>query len=68
MFVERQLKELQDAHKKAEYQSIKKIGESQEMHNALTYIQVSHHCSYVHADSTYTVATSHISQINRITW
>ena len=28
VFVERQLKELQDAHKKAEYQSIKKIGEA----------------------------------------
>ena len=28
VFVERQLKELQDAHKKAEYQSIKKIGGS----------------------------------------
>ena len=29
--VEKQLKELQEAHKKAEYQSIKKIGESQVM-------------------------------------
>ena len=28
MAVEKQLKELRDAHKKAEYQSIKKIGES----------------------------------------
>ena len=27
MTLERQLKELQEAHKKAEYQSIKKIGE-----------------------------------------
>lgn len=36
MFVERQLKELQEAHKKAEYHSIKKIGESQEKQNAIS--------------------------------
>ena len=33
--MERQLKELQEVHKKAEYQSIKKIGESQVIPGAL---------------------------------
>ena len=31
MALEKQLKELRDAHKKAEYQSIKRIGEPQEI-------------------------------------
>ena len=38
--MEKQLKELQDAHKKAEYQSIKKIGESAAI--------AAHLCSFQH--------------------